>query len=270
MEKIQELLEVDSFLSPRQIIEYMAEQFMTHDKYLDWEAFYDIIVGVFGKKPKPITRDELDEQKAELRKRGVYLSSFYGGDGFLVDDYDLPIGKHLRFYLNAHDSAGRKQILESIVGEFKDARGFKVKTVGTADYGFSRLDNTILYVGVNDATRYVDGLRRLSSEHPESFDNEVPLMTRKLGKGIGYAVSSWRSMVRVLGDPMRLTDMSYTMAHSAVLQRTFDKAIRDGMEDYAAITEVYKHALLGARFDPENPYLNAGMKEPFEVVGVGI
>ena len=53
MEDIQKVLEDRCFLSPRQIVEYMGEQFKVHNKYLNWEAFYDIIIGVFGKEKNP-------------------------------------------------------------------------------------------------------------------------------------------------------------------------------------------------------------------------
>jgi len=266
MEDIQKVLETRSFLSPRQIVEHMGEQFMKHNQYLDWEALYDIVIGVFGKEKKPISWYEMDKQRDELRENGIYLHEFDGNNGFLARDFGMPNGRHARFYLNAHDASGRKKILESIVGEFK--RGFKIKTVGTAKEGFGRYDNTIMYVGIDESAKYFDFLHNLSAEHASCFDKEVPLLTRKLGKGIGYAVSARKNMMNILGCPLNTENMSFTSLHSIVLQRTFDKAIKDSIEDYDAITEVYKHALLGARFDPEKPYLLAGMKDPFEMVMV--
>jgi hypothetical protein len=270
VENIQQMLEAESFLSPRQIIEYMGEQFKVHDKYLDWEAFYNIIIGVYGKEANPIPWDELNEQRHELRKSGVHLSQFNGSDGFLADDFGMPPGKHLRFYLNAHDAAGRKQILESIVSEFRSSGGFKIKTVGTARNGFTRYDNTILYVGIDDAANYADFISGFSAEHAECFDDEVPLMTRKIGKGAGYAASTRKGVFHVLGNPLNSTNLSFSSVHSLVLQRTFDKAIKDNIEEYAVITDLYRQALTGARFDPEKPYLNSGMKDPLEIVAVDI
>ena len=263
MEEIQKALEDRSFLSPRQIIEYMGEQFTVYDKYLNWEAFYDIMIGVFGKELNPVSWGEMDKQRKELRKSGIYLGSFDGDDGFLDHDFGMPPGRHARFYLNAHDAEGRKEILEAIVSEFK--RGFKIKTVGTTKNGFTRYDNTIMYVGINDSGKYFDFLKNLPEEH---FDDEVPLLTKKIGKGVGYGVSARKCVMTVLGYPLNTKNMSFSSVHSIVLQRTFDKAIKDEIEDYDVITEVYKHALTGARFDSERPYLLAEMKDPFEVVGV--
>ncbi len=265
MEDIQKVLEDRSFLSPRQIIEYMGEQFKVYDKYLDWEAFYDIITGVFGKERKPISWNDLEEQIQELQKSDIYLSPFNGNDGFLDHDFNLPYGRHARFYLNAHGAEGRRKILESVISEFREEGGFKIKTIGMVREGFIRYDNTVMYVGIDDSAKYFDFLRSLSAEHASCFDDEVPLLTRKVGKGIGYAVSARKGTFRVLDDHLNTENMSFTSVHSMVLQKTFDKAIKDSIESYSDITEVYKHALTGARFDPEKVYILAGMEDPFEV-----
>jgi hypothetical protein len=268
MEDIQKELESKGFLSPRQIIEYMGGRFKVHDKHIGWEVFYDTITGVYGKEENPIPWDELNKQMHELRKRGINLSPFNGSDYWLAKDFGLPLGGHARFYLNAHDSAGRKQILESIVDEFGEKRGFKIKTVGTTKKGFTRYDNTVMYVNVNDAARYFDFMRRLPTEHAECFDDEVPLTTRKIGKGTGYAVSPLKDIFYVLGDPLKTTNESFNTLHSTILQRTFDKVRRDGIKDHDVIIFLYLRALTGVRFDLERPYLNLGMKDPLEVAAV--
>ncbi|MBW2981428.1 hypothetical protein KY343_00980 [Candidatus Woesearchaeota archaeon] len=268
MEDIQKVLESRSFLSPRQIIEYVGETVQTYDKYPDWETYYDIITGVFGKQVKGMSREEVYKQIEELGKSKIFLYPFNGNYGFITKEYRLPDGKHARFYLNAHDAAGRKGILEAIVGKFKE--GFKIKTIGTAKEGFARYDNTLFYVGINDSAKYIDFLTDLSAQHPEYFDDEVPILTKRVARGIGYGVSAAKGNVIVLGSPINTENFSFNTLHSLVFQRTFDKAAADGIEDYDIITNIYKYALAGARFDPEKPYLHAGMKDPFEMAEIKI
>ncbi|MBW2980714.1 hypothetical protein KY360_04840 [Candidatus Woesearchaeota archaeon] len=262
MEDIQEVLEAQSYLAPRQIIEYMADQFT--DRRLNSDDFYDILTGVFEKEPTPMTSAELGEHRDALWEKGVLLETSPQGNGFLSRDFDLPPGRHLRFYLNAHDAPGSRQILESIVEELRGHR-FRIKTVGLASDGFLRNDNTLVYVALGDAPGYFDYMRRLSAKHADCFDDEVPLMSRKLGKGIGYAASPVKGMIHIFDEFFNLANGSFNYAHCMVLQATFNRVIEKGIEEFDHITSLYQDALLHTRFDPERPYLGLGMKDPLEV-----
>ncbi|MBW2995189.1 hypothetical protein KY312_02465 [Candidatus Woesearchaeota archaeon] len=262
-EEIQQVLERQCFLTPRQVIEHMAGQFT--DRRLGWDDFYEILVGVFKKDVKPLTDDEYGKHHHDLLENKIYADFPMKGRGFIVDDFDLPIGKNMRFYLNAHNASGGREILKSIVNEFRDQR-FKIKTVARDRYGFFRYDNTVLYVNINDANNYVDFLRQLSLEHPCFFDSEVPLLTRKLARGIGYSASPLKNKTVVLERSVNPAGMSANEMHSVVLQITFDKVIEELIEDYDDITELYVQALQQARFNPEKPYLIHGVDDLLEKI----
>ena len=255
VETIQEILDRKSFLDSYDIVDYMGSQW--DDKILTADDFYDIITGVFKKETKPLTSKEKYNLMDNLQKNKVWVHN--EGDCFLSYECKLPYGTHMRFYINSKNPDSACSILTSIVNEFREKGKFKIKTITGCSDGFSRYDNTMLYVHYNDAKQYLDFLKTIPDK---LFDEEVPLTTRKFAKGRGYASSVLkRSCRRILEYPIRTENMSFNTLHSFLIERAFHVAIDQVISDMDEIKKLYETGMMQAAINPHKPYLRIDMQD---------
>jgi hypothetical protein len=245
----------------RQIIEDIAEIYNKRDKPMTFDDFYEVIVGVYGKECRALSYKESSEHKRDLLENGIYTRFFHDSDSFLLYEHNLRAGRHLRFYMNAHDAGSAREIAKSI-RRFMGDRGYQLKLVNKDQYGYSRFDNMVFYLHLNDdIKRAAEFLQSLPLGY---FEEGVPLHTKKIAKGIGYATSVKAYRHVILGEAYNHDRCSFNCLHSIVLKRTFDTAIEKEIEDTDEITLLYRQALIDAGFDPENTHLNGGIEDPLK------
>lgn len=243
----------------KQIIEDLAIKYC--EKPMDWDGFHDSIVGVYGKERCPLSSSECNKHTEELLQRQGIFTEVSEYENFLKVDHDIPLGSNIRFYMNAHDAESAREIVKAVVKELEGQR-FKIKTVWHDEDGYTRFDNTVLYVNRNENIRRVaEFLQRL----PESlFDEDVPFTVKKIARGIGYALSTLYVQRTVLGHDLGCRKFIFNELHSTVLKILFGEFVKRGISDLDEMTELYIEALKGAHLNPEKPYLNLGIEDPLD------
>jgi len=228
--------------------------------------FYKLIVGVYGKEHDPLSCSEYFKQLEEIAALGLPYWPSSERESFLIIMKKLPQqSKNIRFYINSHNADSAISIVKAAAHDLIDRVNFQFKLVGRDNYGYSRFDNTILYVNINDAKTAAEVLLALSEKEPYLFDEDVPFTTRKIAKGIGYALTPLVCQREIFGERLKYHKYSPNFLHSLVLKRTFEEADKRGVKDPDKITGLYMQALEQAYIDPEKPYLNLGMKDPLEI-----
>lgn len=247
----------------RKIIEDLSASYNVNS--MDCDDFYRAIIGIYGKEGHPLSLFEFEEHRKALWDAGVWAGPSYCGDAFLMYNQNLPHGKNMRFYLNAHDAENARKIIVLAVNRLEGKR-FRIKTIGYNNYGYGRYDNTVLYVNAKDDVKYVANiLQELSNENKELFDSDIPFTTKKIAKGIGYGTSVGVGPYDILGRRIgrSYSKFSFNTLQGLVLSRLFNKFQKRDC-DLDEKTELYAQALEQAGFDPENMHLTLGLEDPLK------
>jgi hypothetical protein len=248
----------------RQIIEDLTTRYDV--KSMNTDAFYQAIIGIYGKTYHPLSYPEFCEHKKKLWNQGVYTSNSLHGDYFIIHNHNLEIGINIRFYLNAHNAENARKIIVATAKGLEPKRKFRIKTIGNGNYGYDRYDNIVVYVNANDDIKYfANFLKELSDNNKELFDDEVPFPARKIAKGLGYGTSVFRGVYTILGnDISKGYSVSFNSLHGSVLNVLFPEFKKRKISDLDKKAELYAQALEQACFDPDNMHLILGMKDPLE------
>lgn len=251
-----------------EIIEKVVDIYEQRDEVMEFGDFYALITGVYGKKCRVLSEEEAAGHQMALAKAGVYAISEDETDRAVSYNHGLRLGRHMRFYVNAHDADSSVEIVKGLAPRIDD-REYKIKLISQDKAGYDCLDNVVLYVPLNDCLEFhAKLLQGLASEHPEHFDDETLFTARRIGRGISYATSVplWRCAIlgqEFIQDRYQ-NKFSFNGLHALVLKRTFDAAIDRMIEDLDELTALYAQALKDARFDPERIHLNSLNRDPLE------
>ena len=230
--------------------------------YTEKYDMYQAIIGVHDKELE-------DWPYAKYRKYADALENASGAYpdqsehcGFVRLRSGLREGKHVRFYMNSHDSESVIEIAGTIFNKLKKKAGFQLKTIGPRNYGFSRFDNTVLYVNANDNVRLAaEELQKLSCQEG-LFDEETPFAARKIARGVCYAFTPVSCHRVILGQYLRHWKYAFNELHSIVLERTFGVCAEKQITGLEEMFELYTQALVEARINPEKPHLSIGVQDP--------
>lgn len=232
---------------------------------MDDNDFYKAIIGIYKKQYHPLSLLEFEEHRTALWDQGIFAGPSPSGDSFLMYSHNLPPGKNVRFYLNAHDAESARKIIVSAVKELKDEK-YRIKTIGHENYGYERYDNIVVYVNINNGVKYIaDFLQDFSNKNKELFDNEIPFTTKKIAKGICYGVSVDYGPYQVLGYQIcGCEKVSFNELHSFVLGLLFNEFREKNITDLDEKAELYSKALGQANFNQDNMHLILGIDDPLE------
>jgi len=232
---------------------------------MDDNDFYKAIIGIYKKEYHPLSLFEFEDHRKALWDQGIFAGPSACGESFLMYSHNLPRGKNIRFYLNAHDAESARKIIVSTVKELEEKR-FRIKTIGHGNYGYDRYDNIVVYVNINEGVRYTANvLQKISNENKELFDDKIPFTTKKIAKGVGYGISVDSVNYNILGNQIRCYNkISFNELHAFVLDIIFKEFEEKKIDDLDEKVELYSQALEQANFDPENIHFILGVNDPLE------
>ncbi|MEW5896418.1 MAG: T3SS effector HopA1 family protein [Nanoarchaeota archaeon] len=171
----------------------------------------------------------------------------------------LPYGNRVRIYLNSRNADSSHQIMRQVAEKLNERKiPFKMKSaMDKADF-FTRTDNTVLYIDAADGNEVA---RMLVGLDPGLLDEEVPLFTKKIGKGISWGEEPTNLFFKKgktekeYKEIEQYLEISFGSDRAGALSQAYT---RTGGKIGPEFDDVVRRVFEEREIDPEKPWLNFG------------
>ncbi|MBW2993382.1 SpoIIE family protein phosphatase [Candidatus Woesearchaeota archaeon] len=175
-----------------------------------------------------------------------YRRWFYIENDAMAEITDA-IKKDVRFYVHLNSIENTAKFMNAVFREFASRDIPMLSKVMSRYGGFERSDAAVFYPLETDAAEVAEIITSVLAKHPDWVDEDTPLFTKKISKGVGYAQFP--------------SSISFGEARTGNTAYAVADAVEKGITDKTGVFEFVRQEIEKSWVNIKKPYLDRGAED---------